>query len=207
MSIEFDHRDKCAIVGIGATDVSSRSGRSDLTLASQAALAAIADAGLAPDDIDGIVRCDMDTVYPYALSDAIGIRHLRYWGDVTRGGSAASAMVGQAVAAIVAGMATNVLVFRELNGRSGRRLGQSATTSTEVGGAGSYDEFYAPYGLVTPGQQFAIMAQRHMIEFGTTAEHLGRIATTVRARANRNPAAYMHEKPMTMDDYMASRMI
>jgi acetyl-CoA acetyltransferase len=207
MTTGFGHRDKCAVVGIGATDISARSGRSDLTLAAEAALAAIADAGLTADDIDGMVRCDMDTVYAHGLADSIGVRHLEYWSDVPRGGAAASAMVGQAVAAIVSGMATNVLVFRELNGRSGRRLGQSASNTAVVGGAGTYEEFLAPYGLVTPGQQFALLAQRHMVEYGTTSEHLGRIATTVRARANANPAAYMHNKTMTMDEYSASRMI
>jgi acetyl-CoA acetyltransferase len=61
--------------------------------------------------------------------------------------------------------------------------------------------------LVTPGQVFALLAQRHMIQYGTTSEQLGRIATTVRARANANPAAFMYERKMTMDDYMAARMI
>ena len=70
---EFHHRDRCAIVGIGATDFSRNSGRSDLTLATQAALAAIEDAGLTPKDIDGIVRCDMDTVRHNDLADSLGI--------------------------------------------------------------------------------------------------------------------------------------
>lgn len=207
MSSEFGHRDACAVAGIGATDISRRSGRSDLTLASEASLAAIDDAGLTPDDIDGIVRSDMDTVYPHSLADVIGARHVRYWSDVTRGGSGASGMVGQAVAAIVSGMASRVLVFRALNGHSGRRLGQSVSAPTVAGGSGTYEELFAPYGLATPAQQFAVLAQRHMIEYGTTSEHLGRIATTVRARANANPAAYMHEKKMTMDDYVDARMI
>ena len=74
---EFHHRDRCAIVGIGATDFSRNSGRSDLTLATQAALAAIEDAGLTPKDIDGIVRCDMDTVRHNDLADSLGIRSSR----------------------------------------------------------------------------------------------------------------------------------
>ena len=207
MPNDYGHRDKCAIVGIGATDVSTRSGRSDLTLATQAALAAIGDAGLVADEIDGIVRCDMDTVYAHGLADSIGARNVHYWCDVPRGGSGASAMVGQAVAAIVSGMATKVLVMRELNGRSGRRLGLSGFGDARVGGGGSYEEYVAPYGLLTPGHVFALLAQRHMIEFGTTPEQLGRVATTVRARANANPAALMYSKTMSMDDYLDSRMI
>jgi acetyl-CoA acetyltransferase len=203
----YDHRDRCAIVGIGATDFSRRSGRSDLTLATQAALAAIDDAGLVPADIDGIVRCSHDTVLESSLADALGIPCLTYWSEVGPGGVAPAAMVGQAVAAILSGQATTVLVFRELNGRSGARYGQSNVARTQVGGAGSYDEFFLPYGLLTAGQVFACMTRRHMAEYGTTAEQLGRIAVTCRDRANANPAAQMHGRPLTLDDYMAARMI
>ncbi|WP_250279589.1 lipid-transfer protein [Frankia sp. Cppng1_Ct_nod] len=201
------HRDRCAIVGIGATDYSRDSGRSDLTLATQAALAALDDAGLSPADIDGVVRCDMDTVLHSDLADSLGIDNLTYWSEVGPGGVAPCAMVGQAVGAILSGQATAVLVFRELNGRSGRRFGLSAAADPRVGGAGSYDEFFAPYGLLTPGQIFAIMARRHMIEYGTRAEDLGHIALTCRARANANPAAQMHARTLTMDDYLSARMI
>ena len=58
----FGHRDRCAITGIGTTDFSRRSGRSELTLALQASVAALDDAGLTPGDVDGIVRCDHDFV-------------------------------------------------------------------------------------------------------------------------------------------------
>lgn len=204
---EFGHRDRCAIVGIGATDYSRNSGRSDLTLAAQAALAALADAGLEPADIDGIVRCDMDTVRPNDLADTLGIPNLTYFAEVGPGGVAPCAMVGQAVGAILSGQATTVLVFRELNGRSGRRYGLSSAADSRIGGVGSYDEFFAPYGLLTPGQIFALMARRHMIEYGTRAEDLGQIALTCRARANANPAAQMHARTLSMDDYLSARMI
>jgi acetyl-CoA acetyltransferase len=204
---EFHHRDRCAIVGIGQTDYSRNSGRSDLTLATQAALAAIDDAGLRPEDIDGIVRCDMDTVYHHDLVESAGLPNVTYWSEVGPGGVAPAAMVGQAVGAILSGQSKTVLVFRELNGRSGRRYGLSSTTSREIGGGGSYDELYMPYGLLTPGQVFAMFAQRHMIEFGTTPEQLGHIPLVCRRRANANPRAQMYDRPMTLDDYLAARMI
>src|SRR5687767_8703473 len=137
---QYSHRDRCAIAGIGATDFSRNSERTDLTLATQAALAAIEDAGLSPQDIDGIVRCDMDTVRHNDLADALGIEELTYWGEVGPGGVAPCAQVGQAVGAILSGQASAVLVFRELNGRSGRRYGMSPETATRSGGAGTYDE-------------------------------------------------------------------
>ncbi len=203
----YDHRDRCAIVGIGATDFSRNSGRSDLTLATQAALAAIDDAGLVPADIDGIVRCSQDTVYSHDLADAIGVQDLNFWSDVGPGGVAPAAMVGQAVAAILSGQATTVLVFRELNGRSGRRYGLADAAPDRVGGAGTYDEFFHPHGLLSAGQVFALIARRHMAEYGTTREHLGHIAVTCRERANANPAAQMHGRRLTLADHLDARPI
>ncbi|HEX6393450.1 MAG TPA: hypothetical protein VFZ97_08410 [Acidimicrobiales bacterium] len=207
----FPHRDRCAISGIGATAYSRDSGRSDLALASEASLAAIADAGLKPSDIDGIVRCDMDLVRGNDLVHTLGIPDLTYVGEAGPGGVAPCAMVGQAVAAVLAGLATNVLVFRSLNGRSGRRFGQGAagggSDSHAVGGSGTFDELFAPYGLVTPGQIFALIAQRHIADFGTTPEDLGTVAVTCRARANANPAAQMHDRTLSIDEYLGARII
>jgi acetyl-CoA acetyltransferase len=204
---ELSHRDRCAIAGIGATDFSRDSGRTELSLATQASLAALADAGLTPAEVDGIVRCDMDNVRGNDLAHSLGIRNLTYLGENGPGGAAPCAMVAQAVAAILSGQAGTVLVFRSLNGRSGRRFGQSPVEGARVGGAGSYDELFAPYGLLTPGQIFALMAQRHMVDYGTTAEQLGGIALACRNRANANPRAQMHDRPLTMDEYLGARMI
>lgn len=201
------HRDRCAIVGIGATEFSRDSGRTELSLATQASLAAVSDAGLTVADIDGIIRCDMDNVRGNDLAHSLGLNNLTYLGENGPGGAAPCAMVGQAVGAILSGQATTVLVFRSLNGRSGRRFGQSPVEGARVGGAGSYDELFAPYGLLTPGQIFGVIAQRHMVEFGTTSEQLGAIALACRARANANPLAQMHDRPLTMDDYLGARMI
>ena len=203
----FHHRDRCAIAGIGATEFSRDSGRSVLSLATEASLAALADAGLAPTDVDGIVRCDSDTVRHNDLVHTLGLSRLDYFGEVGPGGVAPSAMVGQAVAAILSGQATTVLVFRSLNGRSGRRFGLSPVTGRRIGGNGTYDEFFLPYGLLTPGQIFALLAQRHMLDYGTSEKDLGHIALACRARANANPFAQMHDKALTMDDYLAARMI
>src|SRR6187549_679124 len=95
--VQYDHRDRCAIVGIGQTDYSRNSGRSDLTLATQAALAAIADAGLTPADIDGIVRCNMDTVRQVDLIAVVAMPTVTNWPDLAPGVVAAAAMVSQAV--------------------------------------------------------------------------------------------------------------
>ena len=199
----------CAIAGIGTTDFSRDSGRSDLTLATQAVLAALDDAGIAAQEIDGIVRCDMDLVRHNDLAEALGIRQLNYWGECGPGGVAPCAMVGQAVGAILSGQAATVVVFRALNGRSGRRYGAAPASARQdiVGGNVTYDEFFLPHGLLTAGQMFALMAQRHMIEYGSTPEQLGSIAVACRDRAQANPAAQMHGRPLTMEDYLSARLI
>src|SRR5271166_1254863 len=191
----------CAIAGIGTTDFSRNSGRSDLTLATQAVLAALQDAGLDASAIDGIVRCDMDLVRHNDLAEALGIRQLTYWGECGPGGVAPCAMVGQAVGAILSGQASTVVVFRSLNGRSGRRYGAAPAAAHQetVGGNVTYDEFFLPHGLLTAGQMFALMAQRHMIEYGSTEEQLGSIAVTCRERALANPSAQMYGRPLGMD--------
>jgi acetyl-CoA acetyltransferase len=202
------HRDRCAIVGIGATEFSKDSGRSELTLATEAARAALADAGLAVADVDGVVSCDHDLVTYNGIAESLGIDDLTYWGQTGPGGSGPCAMVGQAVAAILSGQASTVLVFRALNGRSGVRFGQGTPDpSARVGGQGSYTEFFAPYGLVTPGQFFAMLAQRHMSTYGTRHEAMSHIALACREAANRNPAAQMHDRVLTLDECENARPI
>jgi acetyl-CoA acetyltransferase len=209
MADAYHHRDRCSIVGIGSTDFSRYSGRSDLSLATEAALQACADAGIRPAQIDGIVRCDRDLVRHTDLIESLGLPDLAYWGEVGPGGTAPCAMIGQAIGAILSGQATTVLAFRALNGRSGVRYGMAdwKTGGGRVGGGGTYDEFFFPYGLMTPGQIFALMAQRHMRCYGTSEKDLGRIALACRDRANINPAAQMYGRALSMDDYLDARMI
>ena len=205
----FAGRDKCAVVGIGQTEFSRDSGRSVLSLAVEASRKALADAGLEVSDIDGIVRCEQDTVTPYSLAAALGASNLAYWADTGPGGVAPCMMMGLAMGAVLSGQAKTVLAFRSLNGRSEARLGAGVPGmgGQTVGGFGTYDEFYLPYGLISAGQTFALMARRHMIEYGTTAEQMGAVALACRAAANQTPHAQMASRPMTMDDYLASRMI
>lgn len=200
-------RDRTAIAGIGRTEFSKDSGRSELTLAVEASRNAITDAGMKSSDIDGIVRCDMDHVTPAALSASLALNNLGFAAEVGVGGGAPCGMVGVAVGAILSGQANNVLVFRSLNGRSEARFGAAIAPRTVVGGQGSYDEFFTPYGLLTAPQSFALMAQRHVIEYGTTPEQFGAVALTCRANANRTPHAQMRDRTMTLDDYLSSRMI
>ena len=113
-----------AIAGIGATEFSKNSGRSELRLAAEAARAALADAGLSPREVDGLVTFSMDSTAEIALARELGLGELRFFSHVGYGGGAACGTVQQAALAVAAGVARVVVCYRALNERSGHRFGQ-----------------------------------------------------------------------------------
>jgi acetyl-CoA acetyltransferase len=201
--------DRSAIVGIGETEYSSRSGRSELRLALEAAQAALDDAGLPRSEIDGLVRFGVGQagISEAWLAHNLGLPNVRFWSGIDFGGSAACALVGHAAMAVATGAANYVLAFRALNGRSERRPGTDETYRLYRGADPSYDNFLVPYGLTAPTQVTALIARRQMHEYGYTTEHYAAIATTARDYANRNPRAQMHGRPMSIDDYLTSPVI
>jgi acetyl-CoA acetyltransferase len=202
--------DKAAIVGIGATEFSKHSGRSELQLAAEAVSAAIADAGLQKDDIDGLVTFTMDTNPENEVARNVGIPELRFMARTHFGGGGACATMQLAALAVASGVARAVVVYRAFNERSGRRFGtgiapievESAPTTLEV--AHGWNK---TFGLVTPAATVAMHARRYMHETGATSEDFGRIAVADRKHAATNPAAYYYQRPITLADHQASRWI
>jgi acetyl-CoA acetyltransferase len=196
-------KDQYAIAGIGHTDFSKNSGRTVRRLASEACLAAVRDAGLDLSQIDGFCSFNMgDSVQGIAVATELGIPNLKWSVDLYAGGNAANLIVSNAAAAIHAGMATHVLCFRAMNGRSGYRFGGGGNAARAAG----ITQYTAPFGLMTYPQAMAMWCRRHMIDYGTTSEQLGTLAVTFRDNALRNPRAMM-TTPLTLEDYLASRMI
>lgn len=204
MSIYEGLRDKAAVVGVGETEYSKRSGKTELALACEAIRAAVRDAGLAVDDIDGLVRFDMDAVDEVALTSHLGLKNLGWMSQTGYGGTGGNAVVVHAAAAIAAGLANVVVCYRSLNERSGVRYGQASTwMSDDVAG---FEAFQMPWGMLTPAHQFGQFARRHMIEYGTTSEQFGHVAVALRRHGSMNERAMMR-KPITLEDHQASRMI
>ena len=200
--------DKASIVGIGATDFSKDSGRSELRLAAEAVQAAVADAGLEPSDVDGLVSFTMDTNTEIAVARAAGIGHLNFFSRIHYGGGAACATVQQAAMAVATGVAEVVVCYRAFNERSGMRFGQVNTALVQqVNSSGTDNAFSYPHGLSTPAGFVAMVARRYMHEFGATSEDLGRVAVVDRKHAAVNPAAFFYGKPITLADHQASRYI
>jgi acetyl-CoA acetyltransferase len=192
-----------AIVGIGATDFSKDSGRSELQLAAEAVRAALADAGLEPSDVDGLVSFTMDTNAEIAVARELGIPELTFFSRVHYGGGAACATVAQAAMAVETGAAKVVVCYRAFNERSGHRFGQVQTAAAaNIDNSWSY-----PMGLGTPGAMVAMFARRYMHEYGATSEDFGRIAVIDRKHAATNPHAWFHGRPITLEDHQASRWI
>ncbi|MFE3068931.1 lipid-transfer protein [Streptomyces sp. NPDC059247] len=204
------HRDglggRAAVVGIGATEFSKDSGRSELSLAVEAVGAALADAGLAPSDVDGLVTFTMDTNPEITVAQASGIGELSFFSRVHYGGGAACATVQQAALAVATGIAEVVVCYRAFNERSGRRFG-SGVQRREPSAEGAALGWQLPFGLLTPASWVAMAAQRYLYAYGLTPEVFGHVAVTDRRHAARNPAAYFHGKPITLADHAASRWI
>ncbi|GAA2656547.1 lipid-transfer protein [Streptomyces lunalinharesii] len=197
---------RAAIAGIGATEFSKDSGRSELKLAVEAVHAALADAGLTPDDVDGLVTFTMDTNPEITVAQAAGIGELTFFSRVHYGGGAACATVQQAALAVATGLADVVVCYRAFNERSGRRFG-AGVQQREPSAEGTALGWNLPFGLLTPASWVAMAAQRYLHAYGLTPDAFGHVAVTDRRHAARNPAAYFHGKPITLADHAASRWI
>ena len=201
-------RSQAAIVGIGATEFSKDSGRSELRLSVEATLAALADAGLGTDDVDGLTTFTMDTSSEIALARELGLRDLRFFSRINYGGGAACATVQQAAMAVATGVADVVVCYRGFNERSGQRFGQTAVwANAQVNTNGLDNAWTFPHGLTTPAATVAMQARRYMHEYGATSEDFGRVAVADRRHAATNPAAFFFGRPITLEEHQASRMI
>jgi acetyl-CoA acetyltransferase len=197
-----------AIAGIGATEFSKDSGRSELKLAAEATAAALADAGLRPSDVDGLVTFTMDSNAEIAVARELGMGELTFFSQIGYGGGAACATVQQAALAVAAGVASVVVCYRALNERSGRRFGQVSRAAAEAPTSGGVDNgWHYPMGLGTPAADVAMIARRYMHDYGATSEDFGRVTVADRRHAAVNPHAWFYQRPVTLAEHQASRWI
>jgi acetyl-CoA acetyltransferase len=238
-------RRQVAIAGIGQTAYGKRLPGTAWELAIEAVLAACADAGIDPADVDGFCRftAPFENVTEAMLVRTLGIRELTWFSQAPHGGEALGAVLAQAAAAITAGLASTVVIYRALSQSKGGRFGRADSVSSggaipprplqRTGGSRPPSplaegqappipadivvpeqdnlSFAWPYGLMSPGQLFALWAARYEAAHGLTREQLtralGSIAITQRAYANRNPDAMMKDRTLDWDTYLQARMI
>ncbi|MDT7546142.1 MAG: 17-hydroxy-3-oxo-4-pregnene-20-carboxyl-CoA lyase [Actinomycetota bacterium] len=197
---------KAAIVGIGATEFSKDSGRSELQLAAEAVLAAVADAGLQPSDVDGLTTFTMETNSEIHVARTTGIGDLTFFSKIGYGGGAACATVQQAAMAVATGVADVVVCYRAFNERSGHRFG-SGLSRSEPTSEGIAMSWVSTFGVMTPAAWVAMFARRYMHEYGATSEDFGRVSVADRKHAATNPKAWFYGKPITLEEHQASRWI
>jgi acetyl-CoA acetyltransferase len=211
---------RAIISGIGQSDIGRRLGRGDLDLTVEAAAAAIADAGLTRDDIDGLATYPGmgGGGTPFAgptspeVQDALRLR--LNWHDGGGEGPAQMRAVIAAAIAVGARLARHVLVYRTVTEGSDQGTGGRQGIGGSGGGGGSgrmprfggFLQWSLPFGAVSAVNWLALVAQRRVHEFGLTGEQLGQIAVNGRRNAGLNPKA-IYREPMSLDDYLAARMI
>lgn len=191
------------VSGVGETAYSRQSGRSVLALHLDAALAAIADAGLRPKDIDGIIPYAGLGVVAEDFVTNFGIPDLRFSAHTPLGGASPVAALQCALAAVATGICRHVLVPLARNGASGGRIAERLADWPQFRALG---EFELPIGAFAPAQVYAPMARRHMELYGTTSLHFAEVAVSTRHNAILNGRAMM-QTPLTVEAHQAARMI
>jgi acetyl-CoA acetyltransferase len=199
---------RAAIAGIGATEFSKDSGRSEWRLACESVLAALADAQVGVDEVDGFALFTMETNPEIAVARALGIPQLKFFSRIPHGGGGACAPIQQAALAVSSGVADVVVVYRAFNERSGHRFGAGPPPFAYVHNTDQeYRNWINPYGLLTPAQQEAFLARRYMHRYGATSADFGRVSVLSRKHAANNPKAWFYQRPITLEEHQNSRWI
>ncbi|NBA98301.1 lipid-transfer protein [Pseudomonas sp. R5(2019)] len=199
---------QAAIVGLGATEFSKNSGRTELRLAMEATLAALRDAGIDPSEVDGFSSYSVDKVPEYEIARLLGCKNVNFFSQVPHGGGAACGPIMHAAMAVATGVAKTVVVYRAMNERSWYRFGTGTYgfASTPIFENVNYG-WYMPHGFHTPAAWVGMFAQRYMHTYGATSEDFGRVAVAARDFAASNPAAFFYGKPISLEDHQNSRWI
>ncbi|MBD3107344.1 lipid-transfer protein [Bacillus sp. AGMB 02131] len=195
--------DKTAIVGIGETEFSKNCGRSELQMACEAILAAVKDAGLTVNDIDGMVNYTLDTgAEQVDIVKALGIPNLHFFSKTPYGGGGNCGTVAHAVAAVASGIANYVVCVRSIRDASGP-VKYGDFEPNRVADL-TYMGMYHPYGLLTPVSWDGMFAQRYIYQNNIKDGAFAPVALVNRENANRNPKAQFYDRKLTLEEYMNS---
>jgi acetyl-CoA acetyltransferase len=201
-------RDRTAIVGVGTTAYGKRGAffeRSQVEQIREALDLGLAESGLDRREIDGFASYSVDPNDAARLAPALGIPDVNYASLVHGGGGGGTCgAIANAAAAIVAGLAKVVMVYKVITQPPHARFGASYGLAQAA--ADPYNDFHRPFGLVSPAQFFAMIFRRHMHRYGTDPLALAEVAVATRAHARRNPKALM-QTPLSVADHQASRLI
>lgn len=192
-----------AVAGVGQTAFAKALEDSELVLALRAITAALADAGLAPSDVDGLFSYTLEASEEVEVARNLGCSAVTAFAQVGYGGGAGCGVVGTAAMAVAAGQCETAVAWRS------RKRGAAASRPWANVDRRLADarQWTRPFGLLRPVDEIAVLARRYLHEFGGSREQLAEVALAARAHANANPAAMMHDRPLTLADYLDARMI
>lgn len=196
-------RDPLYVVGVAETALGEVPDDNELSMVAKAALEALDEAGLVLADVDGLFVNYMGDQGGVQLAEYLGIQP-RYLDSTDLGGAAFEAHVHHAIAAIRSGMCEVALIGYASRQRS--RRSRSNGTFSDPFTVPLDAQFETPFGIPSPIGQYALIAARHMAEFGTTSEQLAEVAVAARRWASLNPKAWKRD-PLTVEDVLASRLI
>jgi len=196
-------KDRTAIVGIAQTRFGKGLEDSELSLACQAIAAALDDAGIAPQEVDGLVAFSMEDGREVEVARNLGLGGVTFFGQVGYGGGAGCGTVGHAALAVASGQCEVAVAWRARK-RADKGSRPWAQTASRIDTPWQWSR---PWGLLRPVDEIAMLTRRYMHQYGATRDHLANVAIAFRKHANRNPLATMHEKPLTREQYMSARWV
>ncbi len=200
---------KAAIVGIGETDYLRGADQSILQMVLGASMSAIKDAGLKPSDIDAVIPPPGFVAWD-EIAAHLGIPDVRYTSCPQMGGASPTAALITGAMAIATGQAETVLITIGWNGYSAIRPRPDAKPNNRRFSAAFFQtvkNYYAPYGLRSAPWWYSLYLQRYVKYYGVPPEAAGAVAVACRKHAQLNDKAFMRDKPLTMEEYLASNYV
>ncbi len=209
--MSVSHTKAAAIAGIGATPFSRNSGCSEMSLAVQAITAALKDAGLSVDDVNGLCTFTSDNNAEYEIVRNLGIEQVDFWARAHPGGGGACAPLQLAKMALIAGEASVVVCYRAMNEYSQYRFGKgygSAQWGTSFPTSdAALKSLHSVHGLRTAAAMLGMTMQRYCHETGATSRDFANVSVAARKHAATNPKAFFFKKPISIEDHQNSKLI
>jgi acetyl-CoA acetyltransferase len=202
-------QDRTAIVGIAQTRFAKNLEPTEEELAIEAVLAALDDAGIEPGEVDALSSFTMENLEEVALAKDLGFGDLTFFSQIGYGGGGGCGTIAHLAMAIATGQARVGVAWRSRKRGSGGRPWASGMGGLRIPGSEQVTAatWARPYGLSRPADEIAVLARRYMRDSGATRVAFAEVAMAARQHANLNPGAVMHDRTMTLDDYLASRWI
>ena len=195
-------KDATAIAGIAETRFAKRLEASECQLAAEAIVAALADAGIEPSEVDGMASYTMETTEEVEVAKNIGAGDITFFGKVGYGGGGGPGVVGLLAMAVATGRCRVGVAWRSRKRGSGQRPWAGAHDHVTAASA-----WTRPWGLLRPVDEISLLTRRYMHEYGATSEDFGRVSVADRRHAATNPKAWFYQQPITLSDHQSSRWI